>query len=87
LRLRREVLGPVRFDDRVLPYTGRANVCRFGEHVDARVQKYTLVPNVKLAAREGMVRLDNLQVNVCPDHFEQLRTDGFLGFVLPGDDR
>ncbi len=64
-------------------YTGRADVCRFGEHVDARVKMYTLVPKMKFATGEGLVRLESLQVNVCPDHFEQLRSEGFLGFVLP----
>lgn len=64
-------------------YTGRVDVCRFGEHVDPRVVTYTLVPKVKLAPGEGLIRLDSLQVNVCPDHVEQLRTEGFLGFVLP----
>lgn len=63
-------------------YTGRADVCRFGEHVDARVKQYTLVPAVKSVVREGMVRLDSLQINVCPDHEPQLRAEGFLGFVL-----
>jgi hypothetical protein len=63
-------------------YTGRADVCRFGEHVDARVQSYTLVPSVKYAAREETLLLDSLQVNVCPDHLAELRANGFLGFVL-----
>lgn len=66
-------------------YTGRADVCRFGEHVDARVQQYTLVSNVHAAAAPGTIRLESLQVNVCPDHVEQLRSEGFLGFVLPDD--
>jgi hypothetical protein len=34
-------------------YTGRADVCRFGEHVDARVQSYTLVPSVKVRGPAG----------------------------------
>ncbi len=63
-------------------YTGRGDVCRFGEHVDARVQQYTLVSNVQSAAAPGMIRLDSLHVNVCPDHVDQLRSEGFLGFVL-----
>ena len=63
-------------------YTGRADVCRFGEHVDARVVTYTLVPRVH-ATGEGLIRIDSLQVNICPDHVEQLCSEGFLGFVLP----
>ncbi len=64
-------------------YGVRADVCAFGDHVDARAEPYTLVPNVKFATGEGMVSLESLLINVCPDHFEQLRTEGFLGFVLP----
>jgi hypothetical protein len=29
-----------------------------------------------------MLRLDSLQVNVCPEHVGELRANGFLGFVL-----
>jgi len=38
-------------------YTGRADVCRFGEHVDARVVTYTLVPKVQFAPREGLIQV------------------------------
>ncbi len=64
-------------------YTGRADVCCFGEHRDERAQLYTLVPAVKTEPAAGFIALERLQVNVCPDHFEQLRAEGFLGFVLP----
>lgn len=64
-------------------YTGRADVCRFGEHRHERAQLYTLVPHVTSEPAPGTIALESLQVNVCPDHLEDLQRDGFLGFVLP----
>jgi hypothetical protein len=63
-------------------YTGRADVCRFGEHRDSRAKPYTVVSTVHTAAPEGFMQLSNLQINVCPDHYEQLRTEDYLGFIL-----
>ena len=42
--VRNQVVGAVMTE--FYAYAGRADVWRFGEHVDARVQSYTLVPYV-----------------------------------------
>ena len=60
-------------------YTGRGDTCRVGDHHDPRARPYRLLPRQPAT---GELRVVSLNVNVCPDHVDVLRTQGILGFYL-----
>jgi len=64
-------------------YTGRDDVCRFGDHVAAHTETYRLVPGSPAdPTTDGRLRIETLEVRVCPDHLPTLIAEGFLGFIL-----
>lgn len=58
-------------------YSSRDDVCRIGDHVDARARPFKLYPREVSTAR---VRIESLDVCVCPDHEEELHANGILGW-------
>src|SRR5438552_1387123 len=49
-------------------YSRRNDVCRFGDHIDARAKQFRLVPREPVEAKPGVARVTELEVRVCPDH-------------------
>jgi hypothetical protein len=61
----------------------RPEVCYVGNHVDARTRKISLVPRRPpdpAPPPPGHVTLLGLDVQVCPDHMDELRARGMHGF-------
>ena len=58
----------------------RPDVCTIGNHVDARARMVRLVPRrAPEPPRPGYVALISLDVQVCPDHLDDVRASGVFG--------
>jgi hypothetical protein len=62
-------------------YSRRPDVCRVGDHIDARARSYQLVPRTAPDVG-GHAKLVSLEANVCPDHLEHVRVHGIFGCFL-----
>ena len=64
----------------------RSDVCRIGDHRDARTQAYELRPRTPPGPpKPGRVAITSLTVHACPEHVDVLRTEGMHGFFLDDD--
>jgi len=66
-------------------YARREDVCRVGDHIDPRARVHRLLPRAQLPTDAGSPRVLYLDVRVCPEHVEVLRTHGLHGFFLVDD--
>jgi hypothetical protein len=70
-------------------WSSRSDVCAVGHHVAAGVAKIWLInPQALAPANLGQQNLvDAIEISVCPHHMEQIRTNGFRGFVVRDEPR
>jgi hypothetical protein len=66
-------------------YSRREDVCRVGDHIDPRARVHRLLPRAQSPTDAGRLRVLYLEVRVCPEHVEVLRTHGLHGFFLVDD--